>query len=100
MSILDGLCASPGEVAHIFDHPLEALLDPELARSEKLVPVGSEDWPYEEELYVSPRRLFLRSHARVAKIWSFSFVWVEFQGQRLDRHDVPLASFEEHRLSD
>ena len=56
VSILDGLRASPGEVAHIFDHPLEALLDPELARSEKLVPVGSEDWPYEEELYVSPRR--------------------------------------------
>lgn len=51
VSILDGLHAAPGEVAHIFDHPLEALLDPELARDEKLVPVGSEDWPYEAELY-------------------------------------------------
>ncbi|KAH8983187.1 hypothetical protein EDB92DRAFT_1891481 [Lactarius akahatsu] len=45
VSILDGLRAAPGEVAHIFDHPLEALLDPELARDEKL------DWPYEAELY-------------------------------------------------
>jgi coenzyme A diphosphatase NUDT7 len=51
VSILDGLRAAPGEVAHIFDHPLEALLDPELARGEKLVPIGSEDWPYEAELY-------------------------------------------------
>ncbi|KAH9068182.1 NUDIX hydrolase domain-like protein [Lactarius deliciosus] len=51
VSILDGLRAAPGEVAHIFDHPVEALLDPELARDEKLVPVGSEDWPYESGLY-------------------------------------------------
>jgi peroxisomal coenzyme A diphosphatase NUDT7 len=51
-SILDGLRASPSEVAHIFDHPLEALLDPELARKEALVPLGSVDWPYEAELYV------------------------------------------------
>ncbi len=53
ISILDDLSAAPGEVAHIFDHPLEALLDPGLARSEKLVSVGSEDWPYEVELHVS-----------------------------------------------
>ncbi|KAH9057844.1 NUDIX hydrolase domain-like protein [Lactarius vividus] len=51
LSILDGLRAAPGEVAHIFDHFLEALLDPELARDEKLVSVGSEDWPYEAALY-------------------------------------------------
>jgi len=51
VSLLDGLRPAPGEVAHIFDHPLEALLDPELARDEKLVPIGSEDWPYEAELY-------------------------------------------------
>ncbi|KAH9029876.1 NUDIX hydrolase domain-like protein [Lactarius pseudohatsudake] len=51
VSILDDLRAAPGEVAHIFDHPVEALLDPELARDEKLVPVGSEDWPYESGLY-------------------------------------------------
>jgi coenzyme A diphosphatase NUDT7 len=55
VSMLDGLRAAPGEVAHIFDHSLEALLDPELARGEKLVSIGSEDWPYEAELYVSLR---------------------------------------------
>ncbi|KAN0138871.1 hypothetical protein V8E53_003259 [Lactarius tabidus] len=51
VSILDGLCAALREVAHIFDHPLEALLSPELARSERLVPIGSEDWPHEAEFY-------------------------------------------------
>ena len=66
--ILDGLRAAPGEVARIFDHPLEALLDPELAltpeREEKatLVPLGSDDWPCEADLRVSlstaPWRIF------------------------------------------
>ena len=54
VSVLEELRAAPGEVARIFDHPLEAVLDPELAREEGLVPHGSEDWPYEEELYVRP----------------------------------------------
>jgi peroxisomal coenzyme A diphosphatase NUDT7 len=53
VSVLEELRAAPGEVARMFDHPLEAVLDPELAREvEGLVPHGSEDWPYEEELYV------------------------------------------------
>jgi peroxisomal coenzyme A diphosphatase NUDT7 len=54
-SVLEDLRAAPGEVARIFDHSLEALLDPELLRDseEKLVPLGSEDWPYETELHVS-----------------------------------------------
>ena len=52
VSVLEALRAAPGEVARIFDHPLEALLDPELAREEGLVPIGSDDWPYEEELHV------------------------------------------------
>ncbi|KAI0297261.1 hypothetical protein B0F90DRAFT_1811158 [Multifurca ochricompacta] len=51
ISVLDGLRAAPGEVAHIFDHPLEALLEPELARKEQLVPLGSENWPYEAEFH-------------------------------------------------
>ena len=29
-SIVDNLCTAPCKVAHVFDHPLEALLDPEL----------------------------------------------------------------------
>jgi coenzyme A diphosphatase NUDT7 len=55
VGVLDGLCAAPGEVARIFDHPLEALLDPELAhgRETTLVPLGSDDWPYETEVHVS-----------------------------------------------
>ena len=52
VSVLEALRAAPGEVARIFDHPLEALLDPELVREEGLVPIGSDDWPYEEELHV------------------------------------------------
>jgi peroxisomal coenzyme A diphosphatase NUDT7 len=63
LSVLEELRAAPGEVARIFDHPLEALLDPELLRDseERLVPLGSEDWPYETELHVSypPSRIFL-----------------------------------------
>ena len=64
VAVLEGLRAAPGEVARIFDHPLEALLDPELVREEEtpLVPLGSEDWPYEAELQVrssTPLLLFL-----------------------------------------
>ncbi|KAH9958579.1 NUDIX hydrolase domain-like protein [Russula dissimulans] len=51
VSVLEELRAAPGEVARIFDHPLEALLDPELARGEPLVSLGSEDWPYGMELH-------------------------------------------------
>lgn len=41
------------EVDRIFSHPLEAILDPSLAEDEILSRKGTEDWPYEEELYVS-----------------------------------------------
>ena len=59
IAVLDGLRAALGEVARIFDHPLEAMLEPELAlapeREEEtaLVPLGSDDWPYEAGLRVS-----------------------------------------------
>ena len=51
-SVLEHLTPSPGEVDRIFDHPLEAILDPSFASKENLAPKGSEDWIYEEELYV------------------------------------------------
>ncbi|KAI0067366.1 hypothetical protein BV25DRAFT_1819689 [Artomyces pyxidatus] len=51
LSVLDELVAEPGEVAHIFDHPLEALLDPAIALKEPLEPIGSEHWPYDVELH-------------------------------------------------
>ncbi|KAF4613683.1 hypothetical protein D9613_007856 [Agrocybe pediades] len=49
--ILSSLKAAEGEVAHIFSHPLEAILDPELSKAEPLVPIGSDDWPYQTETY-------------------------------------------------
>ena len=53
LAVLDNLVPSQGEVDVIFDHPLEALLDPELSAQEDLVEVGSELWPYEEQFYAS-----------------------------------------------
>ncbi|ETW82894.1 hypothetical protein HETIRDRAFT_54650 [Heterobasidion irregulare TC 32-1] len=50
-SLLDELQASDEEVEHIFDHPLEGLLDPTISRKESLVPIGGEHWPYETELH-------------------------------------------------
>ncbi|KAF8907366.1 NUDIX hydrolase domain-like protein [Gymnopilus junonius] len=49
--LLSALIPAEGEVSHIFTHPLEAILDPSFAKREDLVPIGSEDWPYETEVY-------------------------------------------------
>ena len=51
-AILKSLKASEGEVSHIFSHPLEAILDPALVNRETLVPIGSDDWPYQSDVYV------------------------------------------------
>ncbi|KAF9463879.1 NUDIX hydrolase domain-like protein [Collybia nuda] len=48
--LLEELKPAEDEVACIFTHPLRAILDPGLARAERLVAIG-EDWPYETELY-------------------------------------------------
>lgn len=50
-ALLDQLNPAEDEVAHIFTHPLRAILDPSLSRSENLVTAG-EDWPYDTELHV------------------------------------------------
>ena len=50
--IISSLTAAQTEVSHIFSHPLEAILDPSIAKREPLVEIGSEDWPYESEIYV------------------------------------------------
>lgn len=50
--VVTRLIPSLGEVAHIFSHPLEALLDPTLAKSDELAPIGSENWPYDSEFHV------------------------------------------------
>ena len=52
VSVIEGLCAAPCEVPHIFDLPLETLLNPELDSKEILVPFGSEDWLYKAEVIV------------------------------------------------
>ncbi|KIJ11989.1 hypothetical protein PAXINDRAFT_118517 [Paxillus involutus ATCC 200175] len=51
LAVLDTLKPCVGEVDHIFNHPLEAVLDPPLSGKEPLVPRGSEDWPYAEEFH-------------------------------------------------
>ncbi|KAI0749861.1 NUDIX hydrolase domain-like protein [Daedaleopsis nitida] len=51
LSVLDTLVPSPGEVDRIFEHPLEAVLDPPLAAKENLAPKGSEDWVYEDDFH-------------------------------------------------
>lgn len=53
LSVLDNLVASKGEVDVIFDHPLEALLEPTLSAQENLVEINSELWPSGEQFYVS-----------------------------------------------
>jgi hypothetical protein len=52
LAILDDLKPGEGEVAEIFDHPLQAVLDPSLAKDEPLVLPGSEHWPYDAEYQV------------------------------------------------
>lgn len=51
-AILKFLKASEGEVSHVFSHPLEAILDPTLVNRETLVAIGSDDWPYQSDVYV------------------------------------------------
>ncbi|KAJ3536543.1 hypothetical protein NMY22_g5997 [Coprinellus aureogranulatus] len=45
--LLNDLKASEDEVADIFSHPLEAILDPTISAKEPLSAIGSENWPYE-----------------------------------------------------
>lgn len=61
LSVLGDLIPSKGEVDVIFDHPLEALLDPSLSTQEDLVEIGGELWPYEEALYVSDSFIYIFS---------------------------------------
>lgn len=58
LSLLDNLAPAQGEVDVIFDHPLEAILDPSLSAGEDLVDINSELWPSNEEFYVCPNCQF------------------------------------------
>ncbi|GJJ08550.1 hypothetical protein Clacol_002768 [Clathrus columnatus] len=68
LAVLDILSPSPVEVDAIFSHPLEAFLDPELAAFELLVDIGSENWPYSTEFYVSKAFTDHNSKIAVAEI--------------------------------
>ncbi|KAJ7583610.1 NUDIX hydrolase domain-like protein [Mycena floridula] len=50
-TILDDLKAAEDEVAHIFNHRLDALLDPSIMRGEPIAEKSSENWIYHEEFY-------------------------------------------------
>jgi len=57
-SIVDNLVASESEVERMFEHPLEAILNPSILQEELgadsrslLAQKGSEDWPYEDEFH-------------------------------------------------
>ncbi|KAF7351408.1 Nudix hydrolase domain-containing protein [Mycena sanguinolenta] len=56
-SIISTLKAAEAEVAGIFTHPLEAILDPALSRKEPLVSPG-EDWIYDTELHNTTDSVF------------------------------------------
>jgi hypothetical protein len=106
VSVLEELRAAPGEVARIFDHPLEALLDPELARGEPLVSLGSEDWPYGMELHVRLSIMF--TIILIFNVFVFSFTgWrcagilhfkTELLGCTVVGRHVSHAPFSEHRF--
>lgn len=57
LSILDSLKPNPGEVDEIFDHPLEAILSPELVETiwanetKPLSEYGSAKWPYQSQYH-------------------------------------------------
>ncbi|KAF8313653.1 hypothetical protein DL93DRAFT_2080982 [Clavulina sp. PMI_390] len=73
ISILDSLKPNPDEVADIFDHPLEAFLDPEMMLSDpNLSPTGSENWFYEEELHNYTDHAFITGEYRNNRLRSVS----------------------------
>lgn len=59
LSVLDSLKPNPGEVDEIFDHPLEAILSPELvetigaSETKPLSEYGSAKWPYQPQYHVN-----------------------------------------------
>ena len=58
--LLDSLTPCEGEVDAIFEHPLKALLDPSLSLTLPLSKKGSEDWPYDDDVYVRSLSFYVR----------------------------------------
>lgn len=78
LDVLADLVPCVEEVDHIFDHPLEAILDPSLMAAavatdeEPLVVKGTKHWPYPQDFYVSPVLVLDRSAPR-EKCYRLSF---------------------------
>lgn len=85
VSVLEKLSPSKGEVDVIFDHQLEAMLEPPLSAQGQLVAINSELWPSEAEFYVCvfPHDIAISIHPTL-----------ELYGQPMDmdrRFDLPYA---------
>ncbi|KAJ3968026.1 hypothetical protein EV361DRAFT_1035952 [Lentinula raphanica] len=78
------LRANPTEVDRIFTHPLESVLDPSLASTSgdlnDLAEKGSEDWPYEEDLYNFTDRPFPQLGNSVYRMHRFRSVASPIKG--------------------
>ncbi|KAJ3842046.1 hypothetical protein F5878DRAFT_608803 [Lentinula raphanica] len=78
------LRANPTEVDRIFTHPLESVLDPSLASTSgdlsDLAEKGSEDWPYEEDLYNFTDRPFPQLGNTVYRMHRFRSVASPIKG--------------------
>ncbi|CAA7267748.1 unnamed protein product [Cyclocybe aegerita] len=72
-TLVERLVAATGEVDHIFSHPLEAMVDPELAEElEELVPRG-EHWPH------GPCHHDFKDYYNVASLGNTSYRWHFFR---------------------
>jgi len=84
-SIIDTLSPCADEVDCIFSHPLEAILDPSLAEEEVLSRKGTENWPYEEELYV--RKCIWKISTMIDDIQNVSdSVWTQMRSSTYRMH--------------
>ncbi|KAG8908505.1 hypothetical protein FRB99_005864 [Tulasnella sp. 403] len=84
--VLPALDANQAEVSGIFDHPLEAFLDPEILShsNEKLSPRG-DDWIYPEDLHVS---LFVpppSAHSPASPQNTSDLTWLNHSTYRMHR---------------
>ncbi|KAF8484378.1 NUDIX hydrolase domain-like protein [Gautieria morchelliformis] len=83
LSVLERLTPSTDEVDHIFDHPLEAILDPDLAVSEPLSVQGSENWPYSTSLY-STSDISISPHVGTYRMHRFRSSYTPIKGLTAD----------------
>jgi hypothetical protein len=76
-------------VDRIFDHPLEAVLDPELSSSEPLSVQEGENWPYTTEFYVRIFKCFL---FKADNLKYFMTEHIRLVNEQQTSGDIPNAS--------